>query len=75
MNDEHIQILLVEDNPGDALLVREMVRTARLGEVNLRCVNRLATAMQHLEMVHVGVALLDLPGTRFSQAWVIKPCR
>lgn len=57
-----IRALLVEDNPGDARLIREMVREARGGRVQVAHAERLASAIERLadpEAV-LEVVLLDL---------------
>jgi signal transduction histidine kinase len=58
-NDEAIEILLVEDNPGDARLLREML-IANSSQVELTHVERLDAALQRLEVASFDVLLLDL---------------
>jgi PAS domain S-box-containing protein len=53
-----IHVLLVEDNPGDARFVREMVR--EVPDLSIHHVERLATAIEHLATQKVDVVLLDL---------------
>jgi DNA-binding NarL/FixJ family response regulator len=53
-----IEILLVEDNPGDVRFVREMVRDAP--DLSIRHVDRLAAGIEHLSAHRVDVVLLDL---------------
>ena len=66
MTGRALDILLVEDNPGDARLVREMLADAtdrtRDGEAGpaFTHVDRLADALEHLEAGGVDVVLLDL---------------
>lgn len=55
-----IHILLVEDNPGDARLLREMLREAESFAFRLTHVLRLAEAREVLEREPVEVVLLDL---------------
>ena len=59
MNNGHTQVLLIEDNPGDADLVR-----LRLVEgdsaVNVSCVNRLADGLACMTKQSPSVVLLDL---------------
>ena len=59
MNNGHTNILLIEDNPGDADLVR-----LRLVEgdstVNVSCVNRLADGLASITKQSPSVVLLDL---------------
>ena len=42
MNGEPIRILLVEDNPGDARLIREMLAEVEGAQLDLECVDRLS---------------------------------
>jgi signal transduction histidine kinase len=59
MNNGHTRVLLIEDNPGDADLVR-----LRLVEgdsaVNVSCVNRLADGLASMATESPSVVLLDL---------------
>lgn len=56
-----INILLVEDNPGDADLVREYLAECRgLSNYDLKRVERLDSGVQHLNEGRVDVVLLDL---------------
>src|SRR6266536_905663 len=52
-----IRALLVEDNPGDARLIREMLRSS---EVELVHADRLASGLQVLKQEGLDVVLLDL---------------
>jgi len=58
MNPGGIQLLLVEDNPGDSRLVREMLR--EVSDITVAGVDSLAAAEGHLASREVDVALLDL---------------
>lgn len=59
MFTETIKVLLVEDNPGDARLIREMLATA--GEnFQLEWVDRLDDGMERLDRGGIDVVLLDL---------------
>src|SRR5260370_41967255 len=60
MNLEGIRVLLVEDNPGDARLLREAVAAADTGRVRLDHVERLDQALDRLSSEHFDVVLLDL---------------
>jgi signal transduction histidine kinase len=65
MNGPAITVLLVEDNPGDARLIREELREVeRSGEgaaaFSLVCADRLAAGLERLEAGKVDVVLLDL---------------
>jgi signal transduction histidine kinase len=55
-----IKILLVEDNPGDARLVREMLADAGAGPFELTHAERLGEASEHLRDREYDVVLLDL---------------
>jgi two-component system, cell cycle sensor histidine kinase and response regulator CckA len=55
-----IKILLVEDNPGDVLLLQETLSEITLVELELVHVERLATALQQLQSEKFDVILLDL---------------
>lgn len=63
---ESLDLLLVEDNPGDARLIEELLIDAqhenRLGEgeVDLHHADRLADGLDHLDGTDVDVVLLDL---------------
>jgi signal transduction histidine kinase/DNA-binding response OmpR family regulator len=59
-NSRAIEILLVEDNPGDARLLREMLVQANSSQVELTHVERLDAALQCLEIAGFDVLLLDL---------------
>ena len=41
MNSEAIKVLLIEDNPGDARLIREMLAEVRSAIFDLECADRL----------------------------------
>ncbi len=60
MDGERIRILLVEDNPGDARLVREAVGEAGSLRHELSHVNRLEDALGQLRTERFDVVLLDL---------------
>jgi two-component system, cell cycle sensor histidine kinase and response regulator CckA len=55
-----IGLLLVEDNPGDARLVEEMLREERARNVRLECTGNLAEATARLGKGGVDVVLVDL---------------
>jgi len=60
VNDRPLSCLLVEDNPGDARLLREMLREAPPGAVALQHVTRMADAEAALRAQGFDVVLLDL---------------
>jgi two-component system, cell cycle sensor histidine kinase and response regulator CckA len=55
-----IRVLLVEDNPGDARLILEMLKEAQADGFQLQRVDRLEAALQRLGRAAVDVVLLDL---------------
>ncbi|MDA8082168.1 MAG: response regulator [Nitrospiraceae bacterium] len=57
--DRTIRILLVEDNPGDARLIEEMLRETNIG-FELKCAGRLSTAREEIQKDGFGIILLDL---------------
>ena len=60
MDDKLIHVLLVEDNPGDARLLQEMLLEAAPEKFLLTHVDRLSAALQHLAWAKPDVVLLDL---------------
>lgn len=60
MDDKPIKALLIEDNPDDVRLIRELVAEVGTPAIELECVNRLATGMARLVRREVDVVLLDL---------------
>jgi diguanylate cyclase (GGDEF)-like protein len=54
------RVLLVEDNPGDARLVRELLELGWDGELSLHHVTTLAEAAVHVAAGDAGCVLLDL---------------
>ena len=59
MEHEPAQILLIEDNPGDADLVRLRLIESK-SDVQVNCVPRLSDALACLEATTPAVVLLDL---------------
>ena len=57
---ETIRVLLVEDNPGDARLIIEMLRDVSASEFALERVDRLLPALDRLSQAGADVVLLDL---------------
>ena len=55
-----VEVLLVEDNPGDARLVKESLSEAGASSFNLTHVERLEDAIRRLEQDRYDVVLLDL---------------
>jgi CheY-like chemotaxis protein len=58
--DEPIEVLLVEDNPGDARLITVALAEADDGAFNVEHVEQLASAIRRLEAGGIDVVLLDL---------------
>ncbi|GAG98434.1 unnamed protein product, partial [marine sediment metagenome] len=48
MKGEGIKVLLVEDNHGDARLIKEMLAEARGNPFDTECADLLATGLEHL---------------------------
>jgi diguanylate cyclase (GGDEF)-like protein len=57
---ERQRVLLIEDNPGDARLIREMLSEGEDGLFELDCVGRLSQGLEYLSAQPAGVVLLDL---------------
>lgn len=55
-----VKVLLVEDNVGDARIVREYLKETSPGQFDLTCVERLTEALAWLDENSVDVILLDL---------------
>lgn len=55
-----IRILLVEDNPGDARLIQEMLSEVSNVQFSMVCVDRLADVVDYLSQETCDVVLLDL---------------
>jgi two-component system, NarL family, sensor histidine kinase UhpB len=54
------KILLIEDNPGDAHLIREMLAEAKAGSFALEWVPRLSEGLERLNRGGIDLVLLDL---------------
>lgn len=63
---QHVEILLVEDSPTDALLISEVVADIPDFEYELHTVERLVDGIAAIKDRHIDVVLLDLglPGSR-----------
>ena len=57
---DSIRVLLVEDNPGDARLLREVVREAEGAHIDLTHVDTLSKALLRLKGEQFDVVMLDL---------------
>jgi len=60
MGKETMKVLLVEDNPGDARLIREILKEARTVSFDVAHVDRLETGLRRLSTDGIDVLLLDL---------------
>ena len=54
------KVLLIEDNPGDARLIREMIAEEPGAAFELECAERLALGLERLSAGGIGLVLLDL---------------
>jgi signal transduction histidine kinase len=60
MGGEPIKVLLIEDNPGDTRLIKEMLAEARGACFELECADRLSSGLACLAQGRIDVVLLDL---------------
>ncbi|MGB5079927.1 MAG: EAL domain-containing protein [Burkholderiales bacterium] len=60
MSENSANVLLIEDNPGDARLIREMLAEDPPAPFRLSCVDRLSRGLEFLSSDDVGLVLLDL---------------
>src|ERR1700726_2110223 len=60
MRTRALKVLLVEDNAGDARLLREMFTTERPGSIELTHLMRMSDALAHLARGGVDIILLDM---------------
>lgn len=60
MPDEPIRVLLIEDQPTDARLIRDMLARASCARFELTCADRLSSAIESFSDGPVDVLLLDL---------------
>ena len=60
MDDKGIKILLIEDNPDDVRLIREMLARAEGARFDLECADRLSDGLTLLDADEIDVLLLDL---------------
>jgi sigma-B regulation protein RsbU (phosphoserine phosphatase) len=60
MNEEHIKVLLIEDNPGDARIINEMLAEAKGVHFYLECTNRLSPGLNRISTGGIDVILSDL---------------
>ncbi len=60
MDSKTIRVLLIEDNPGDARLIREILAEAKGNQFEFERADRLSTGLECLAAGGVDVVLLDL---------------
>jgi MinD-like ATPase involved in chromosome partitioning or flagellar assembly/CheY-like chemotaxis protein len=60
MEHKLINVLLIEDNPGDTRLIRELLKEAKGVPTCLQCADRLSSGLERLAKGGVDVVLLDL---------------
>ena len=60
MSDKPVNVLLIEDNPGDARLLQEMLAEADRARFELECVDNLTSGIDRLSKGSIDVILLDL---------------
>jgi len=60
MANKPTNVLLIEDNPGDARLIREMLVEAHWGRFKLECADRLSAGLGRLTEGGIDCVLLDL---------------
>ena len=60
MSDRTATVLLIEDNPGDARLIREMLAEGGGDRFKLECADRLSAGLELLAEGGVDIVLLDL---------------
>ena len=72
MSSTHLKVLLVEDNPGDARLIREMLLEVPHLRFELELADRLATGLVRLRAGDIHAVLLDLglPDSRGHDTFV-----
>ena len=60
MPENPIKVLVLEDNPGDARLVREMLMESDEIACEVLCLDRLSAGLEELAQESRDIALLDL---------------
>ena len=59
-NKRAINVLLIEDNPGDAFYISELLATDKENNFNFICEERLSSSIERLSKKKIDVVLLDL---------------
>ena len=72
MSDSHLKVLLVEDNPGDVRLIREMLLEVPHVRFELELADRLETGLVRIRVGDIHAVLLDLglPDSRGHNTFV-----
>jgi len=60
MLNKKLKILLIEDDPGDAHLIRKMLIESKSACFELKHFDRLSTGLEHLAQMEIDLILLDL---------------
>jgi signal transduction histidine kinase len=60
MDERHTKILLIEDNPGDARLLRETLADGKGMSFELECADRLSAGLERFSQGGIELLLLDL---------------
>ena len=60
MENNKIKVLLIEDNPDDALIVQEMLHDAKNVIFTMECAQELSSGLEYLNVAEFDVVLLDL---------------
>ncbi len=60
MIERTLKVLFIEDNPGDILLVEEMLHSTGERRIELRSTNRISTAREMMKTKEIDALLLDL---------------
>jgi PAS domain S-box-containing protein/putative nucleotidyltransferase with HDIG domain len=60
MNDRPATVLLIEDNPGDARLIQELLAEGGGNRFKLKCATHLSAGLERLANNDIGLVLLDL---------------
>src|ERR1700732_3795398 len=68
MSDQRFTVLLIEDNPGDARLIQEMLGNGTSDRFDVETADRLGTALVRLRVGGIDALLLDL-SLPDSQGW------
>ena len=72
MTDKQIKVLMIEDNPGDILLIREMFKEVDISLFDLETASCLKEGLEKIEETLYDVILLDLglPDSRGLETFI-----